>query len=132
MADLSDLRRQLERKAVEASRRTAAEWEARLRRESPSDSGNMRARTTVRSRPTSSGATIEARVDTDYAHIVSSGQRPHRIAPRNPGGVLVFRQGGVLRFARSVNHPGAQPRTWWTDALRDVPDMLAKNWRGVR
>lgn len=132
MADLSDLNRQIERRAVLAAQNTASDWESRLRRDGPSDSGEMRSKTNVKARPTSTGATIEAKVDTAYAHIVRSGQRPHRIVPRNPGGVLVFRQGGQLRFARSVNHPGAQGRTWWDDTLRDVPDMLARNWRGIR
>jgi hypothetical protein len=132
MADFSDLRRQLQRKATIAAQATASDWESRLRRTSPVDSGEMRAKTTVKARPTASGATIEAKVDTTYAHIVSKGQRPHVITPRNPGGVLVFRQGGQIRFARSVNHPGAQPRTWWDDALRDVPDMLQRNWNGIR
>jgi hypothetical protein len=132
MADLSGLRRQLERKATIAAQATASDWESRLRRSSPSASGNMRAKTTVVARPSASGVRIEAKVDTAYAHIVKGGQRPHVITPRNPGGVLVFRQGGQLRFARSVNHPGAQPRTWWDDALRDVPDMLQRNWNGIR
>lgn len=132
MADLSDLRRQLERKAALAGQNTASDWESRLRRESPSDSGNMRQRTTVRSRPSATGVRIEAKVDTDYAHIVRSGQRPHVIEPRSDTGVLRFRSRGALVFARSVNHPGTQGNTWWDDALRDAPDLLARNWRGVR
>lgn len=132
MADLTALRRDLERRANITARNTASDWESRLRRTSPSDSGNMRQRTTVKARPTASGATIEAKVDTDYAHIVRSGQRPHTITPRTDGGVLAFRSRGSLVFARSVNHPGAQPNTWWDDALRDVPDLLQRNWNGVR
>lgn len=91
----------------------------------------MRSHTTVTSRPTAAGTRIEAKVDTRYAHIVAKGQRPHVITAR-PGGVLAFRSGGQLRFARSVNHPGAQPRTWWDDALRDLPDMLQRSWDAAR
>lgn len=91
----------------------------------------MRAHTTVVSRPTATGTRIEAKVDTSYAHIVAKGQRPHVITAR-PGGVLAFRSGGQLRFAASVNHPGAQGRTWWDDALRDLPDLLARNWSNAR
>lgn len=131
MADLSGLRRQLERKARLASASTASDLESRLRRTSPVDSGDMRAHTTVTSRPTAAGARIEAKVDTRYAHIVAKGQRPHLISARL-GGVLAFRSGGQLRFARSVNHPGAQPRTWWDDALRDLPGILQRNWDAAR
>lgn len=132
MADLSDLRRQLERKARIASATTASDLESRLRRTSPVDTGDMRAHTTVTSRPTASGTRIEAKVDTTYAHIVAHGQRPHVITARREGGVLAFRSGGQLRFARSVNHPGAQGRTWWDDALRDLPDLLARNFSNAR
>ena len=132
MADLSDLRRQLRRKAEITGRNTASDVESRLRRESPLSSGNMRAQTTAKSTATTRGALIDIKVDTPYAHIVRSGQRPHVITPRNPGGVLVFQSRGETRFARSVNHPGAQGRSWWDDTLRATPDILARNWRGVR
>lgn len=132
MPRLDDLRRQLNRKVAVASRNTAAEWESRLRRTSPIDTGSMRNRTTVTARLNPRGSTIEARVDTPYAHIVAAGQRPHVITPRRPGGVLAFDVGGRTVFTRRVNHPGAQPRTWWADAVRDAPDMLARNWHGVR
>jgi hypothetical protein len=132
MADVSGLKRQLERKARIAMANTASDLESKLRRTSPIDSGEMRNRTTVRSRATANGAILEAKVDTPYAHIVSGGQRPHAIVPRNPGGVLVFESGDRTVFTKRVAHPGAQPRTWWTDAIRGLPDLLATNWRGVR
>lgn len=129
---LSDLHRQLERKAFAAAQGTAREWEARLRRESPVDTGEMRAQTTVKARATPRGAKVEASVNTPYAHIVAFGQRPHQIRPRREGGVLVFDVGGRTVFARSVNHPGAQPNDWWESARRDLPAMLARNWQAVR
>lgn len=132
MADVSGLKRELQRRARLAMDNTARDLESRLRRDSPVDSGEMRAKTTVRSRPTPNGATLEAKIDTPYAHIVSGGQRPHTITPRTQGGVLVFEVDGRTVFTKRVNHPGAQPRTWWTDAIRDLPDLLQRNWNGVR
>ena len=131
MANLDPMRRALERKTRVVADGTARDLESRLRRSSPFDTGNMRQRTRATSKASRSGATIDVIVDTDYAHIVRGGQRPHRITPRSQGGVLAFRAGGRVVFARSVNHPGAAPRTWWDDALRDVPDLLARNWRGA-
>jgi len=132
MASFDSMRRDLERKARLTATNTARDIESRLRRESPSASGNMRQRTTAKASTTTRGALIDIKVDTDYAHIVRGGQRPHVITPRRAGGVLRFQSGGRTVFARSVNHPGAQPRSWWDDALRDVPDLLQRNWRGVR
>ena len=132
MAKLDAMRRQLERKARLTAAITASDLESRLRRTSPVDTGNMRAYTTAKSTPTAAGARIDVKVDTPYAHIVAHGQRPHVIRPRREGGVLVFDVGGRTVYARSVNHPGAQARTWWADALRDMPNILQRNWNGVR
>lgn len=129
---MDDLRRQLERKTQRAAANTASDIESRLRRTSPVDSGQMRSQTRATSRTTATGAEIEIVVDTPYAHIVASGQRPHRITPRREGGVLVFDVGGRTVYARSVNHPGAQPNDWWASAIRDLPDILERNWRGAR
>lgn len=131
MANLDPMRRELQRKARVTARNTARDLESRLRRTSPVDSGNMRQRTRATSRTTRTGAIIDVIVDTKYAHIVRSGQRPHVITPRQAGGVLAFRTGGQLVFARSVNHPGALGNSWWDNALRDVPGMLQRNWRGA-
>lgn len=126
------MRRELRRRALITGRSTASDIESQLRRTSPLDSGNMRAHTTAVARPTPTGVRIDIKVDTDYAHIVRGGQRPHVITPRRPGGVLVFQSGGRTVFARSVNHPGAQGRTWWDDMLRRIPDLLARNWSITR
>lgn len=131
MANLDSLRRELERKARLTVTNTARDLESRLRRSAPVDTGNMRQRTRATARTSRTGGRIDVIVDTDYAHIVRSGQRPHRITPRRQGGVLAFRSGGSLVFARSVNHPGARGNTWWDDALRDVPDLMQRNWRGT-
>lgn len=131
MATLDPLRRQLERKVAIASRSTASDWESRLRREAPRDTGNMAQRTTVVARTTATGSRIEAKIDTPYAHILAAGQRPHQITPAKPGKFLHNERTG-FEAVSPVNHPGAQPRTWWADALRDAPDLLQRNWNGVR
>ena len=131
MATLDPMRRQLRLKADLAARRTANEWENRLKRESPSDTGTMRDRTAVTSRANNRGAVIEAKVDTPYALILAVGQRPHRITDAKPGKFLHNQRTGFAAVS-PVNHPGAMPRTWWADALRDVPDLLQRQWNGVR
>lgn len=127
---LDNLRLQLTQKVTGTARGFADEWERTLRLTSPIDTGEMQSKTTARVSASFGQVSITATVDTDYAHIVRRGQRPHTIRARG-GGVLAFRTGGELRFARSVNHPGARPRTWWDDALRDVPQMLERNWRAA-
>lgn len=129
---LTEIRRQLDRKVRATALNSAREIEQRLRQNSPVDSGEMRNRTTARARVTSTGAEIDVTVDTPYAHIVAHGQRPHTIRPRREGGVLVFQSGGRTVYARSVNHPGAQGNSWWDDTIRDIPDILLRNWRGAR
>lgn len=131
VAELSNLRRQLEVKANAAATRTAREWERRLQEDSPIDTGRMVSATSVRARPARNGAIIEALVDTPYAHIVASGQRPHLITEAAPGKFLYNARKGFAAVS-PVSHPGATPRTWWDDALRDVPNMLQRHWNGVR
>jgi hypothetical protein len=131
MGSLDAMRRDLLRKTSQAAQLTASDWESRLRRETPTDTGNMRQRTMVRARTTATGATILARVDTPYAHIVAGGQRPHLITEAKPGKFLHNVRTG-FEAVSPVNHPGAMARTWWADALRDAPDLLARNWNGLR
>ena len=131
MGSLDQMRRDLNRKVEQTARITASEWESRLRRESPSDTGEMRQKTTVKSRTTATGAVIEAKVDTPYAHIVSAGQRAHTIPLSGQRYILRNERTGFKAFG-PVQHPGAMGRTWWADALRDVPDLLARNWNGLR
>ena len=49
---------------------------------------------------------------------VTGGTRPHRIAPRRPGGVLRFTVNGQVVYARYVNHPGTKPNDFLRQALR--------------
>lgn len=55
--------------------------------------------------------------------LVHNGSPPHIIQPvpsRRPGGWLRFEQGGVIRFAKLVHHPGYRGNPFLTDALRDA------------
>ena len=125
---LDPLRDQLRENVSLTARRVAREWERELLRTSPQETGNMKDHTEVVARTTPTGATIEARVDTDYAEYVAKGTRPHVIEPRKLGGVLVFKIGNQTIFAARVNHPGARPDDWWDRALQNVPSMIQRSW----
>jgi len=125
---LDQLRRELERKAAVTGRNTAREAEHRLKRNSPISSGRMQSATRATSKATPRGATIDIIVDTDYAHIVSGGQRPHSIGA---AGQWLENTDTGFQARGPVQHPGAQPNSWWTDTIRELPDMLARNWRGA-
>lgn len=127
---LDGLRRDLTERATRAARGTATEWERILRRTSPSDTGYLAQQTTVTARQSSpTTISIDAKVDAPYASILRTGQRPHPITPRNPNGVLAFDVDGQTVFTRRVNHPGTQPDSWWDDAIRNLPDLIQREWR---
>ncbi len=50
--------------------------------------------------------------------------RPHAIRARRPGGRLRFYQGGQVRFAAEVWHPGTQGSFMMTRALEETTAML--------
>jgi hypothetical protein len=52
--------------------------------------------------------------DISYGYMHHEGTRPHIIAPKN-GGVLVLRSGHVVRGA--VRHPGTKPNRFLSDQL---------------
>lgn len=58
--------------------------------------------------------------DVDYAGYVNDGTAPHIIRPKRPGGVLRFRMGSRLVYARYVNHPGTRANPFLDRALREV------------
>ena len=120
------LREALAQKVRITERRLAIEWESDLKRTSPVDTGMMRDRTTVRDRP----GLVEATIDTEYAEMVSSGTRPHRIVAKNAR-ALRFQWRGRTVIVRSVNHPGTQPNPWWTDSLRRLPDLVSRIWNAA-
>ena len=105
----------------------ANEWEAELKRTSPVDTGLMRQETRAREGGTANTISVTATVDTDYAQMVSTGTRPHKITAK-PGGVLRFQWHGRTVYFRSVNHPGTRPNTWWTDSLRNLSDLSQRVW----
>lgn len=103
----------------------AVEWNWELQRTSPID---LRRQTSVKAVTTSTGATITATVDADYASLVSEGTRPHTILPKKQGGVLVFQIGGRTIFTARVSHPGARPNPWWTDSIKNLPSLIRRMW----
>jgi hypothetical protein len=56
-------------------------------------------------------------VDHPAAHFVFNGTRPHEIRPKRSGGVLRFRIGSTVVYARHVNHPGTKPNPFLWRAL---------------
>lgn len=131
---LDDMRLQLTRKVTSAAAAIARDWERELQDTSPVASGRMRQNTSTKVSGSRGRVEVTAIVDTEYAEMVSTGTRPHVITPRSAGGVLSFfweRVGEQVYFA-SVNHPGATPRTWWTDSIRSLPDLVQRAWRGAR
>ena len=52
-----------------------------------------------------------------HANFVHGGTRPHVIRPRSPGGVLAFKIGGQMVFAKRVNHPGTKANPFYDHAI---------------
>ena len=87
----------------------------------PVDTGRLRASIRVESRRTLTLRSVYTiGTDVSYAPFVHDGTRPHRITPRNAGGVLRFRMGGRIVYARYVNHPGTRARPFLDRALREI------------
>jgi HK97 gp10 family phage protein len=59
-----------------------------------------------------------------YAGYVEFGTKPHEIRPKNPGGVLAFKMGGRMVFARKVNHPGTRAQPYVKPAFEAWVDSL--------
>lgn len=127
---LDGMRRELTQQARITARRTAIEWESQVKRTEPVATGQMRTKTAMNDRQTSTGFQIVGEVDTDYAEYVSAGTRPHVIRPRNAK-ALRFKVGGKTVFATRVNHPGTQPNAFWTQPLSRLPDTIRRIWAQV-
>lgn len=121
------LRLDLTRKVTATANRTARDWEARLKRTGPTDTGRMRDATTSKVSGRAGSILIETKVDVPYAAILRRGQRPHVITPAHNRFLYNARTGFAARSP--VNHPGTQPNNWWDDAIRDLPDLIMRNWR---
>src|SRR5262245_5841986 len=55
-----------------------------------------------------------------YAPFVEEGTRPHQIRPKRAGGVLRFKVGGRVVYARIVNHPGTKATHFLSNAVREA------------
>jgi hypothetical protein len=55
-----------------------------------------------------------------YGLFMEVGTRPHVIRPRNPGGWLRWFEGGKVRFAKVVHHPGTRAQPHLRPALEDL------------
>lgn len=123
---LDPLRFDLTRKVTTTAARTAQQWERRLRETSPVDTGNMQGRTTAKVSQRAGTVSVEAVVDTPYASIVARGQRPHQIGAQ--GQVLYNARTGFGPVRGPVQHPGTRGNSWWDDSIRDLPDLILRNW----
>lgn len=88
-------------------------------------------RQSIHARPSGDGVIVGT--DKPYAAIHEFGgtTRPHVISAR-VGKFLRFTQAGVVRFARSVNHPGShiRPRPHRAPAVRSVWPVLQRLFAG--
>lgn len=97
----------------------------------PVDTGRLRASIRLeRRRLLSLRSVYTIGSDVSYAPMVHDGTRPHQIRPRNPGGVLRFRMGGRVVYAKVVNHPGTRARPFLDDAVRQVAGGKGYDIRG--
>lgn len=97
----------------------------------PVDTGRLRASIRIESRRTltlRSVYTIGS--DVSYAVMVHDGTRPHKIRPKRPGGVLRFRVGGRIVYAKEVNHPGTRARPFLDRAVREIAGGRGYDVRG--
>lgn len=63
---------------------------------------------------------------TPYAAYVEYGTKPHKIYPKAAGGVLRFRVGGAIVFARYVSHPGGRAFPFMFPAAEYAALVLAR------
>ena len=127
---LDGLRAELRQRVRITARLSANEGQALLRRTSPRDTGYMAQQSTVRDHPDALGATIEAKIDTDYAQYVKDGTRPHVISAVNAQ-ALRFNWRGETVFFKRVHHPGTQPNSWVDDWTRDMSGIIRQQWEAV-
>lgn len=128
-ADLNRSIRGASRRELEA---TARQVMNRAKILAPVDTGRLRASIRIESRrllTLRSVYTIGS--DVSYAPMVHDGTRPHQIRPKRPDGVLRFRMGGRIVYAKVVNHPGTRARPFLDDALRQIAGGKGYDIRGV-
>jgi hypothetical protein len=73
-----------------------------------------------------------------YSAFVELGTRPHIIEPRKRGGVLRWKDGTQVRFAKRVRHPGTKPQPFMVPgaqkAIREskaIADAVVKRWNSA-
>lgn len=81
-----------------------------------------------------SAGVITVRLTSDALQTITTnwGARRHFIAPRQPGGVLHWRTGGVDYFSRGHWHPGNRGSGWLTRVLGNWGTMVADELRRAR
>lgn len=126
--DTSGLRRKLGR----YGERLAAEGAAEVFRsiEPPYDTGTLdRSGQLIRVGRTTWRIWFSA----SYASFPDTGTRAHVIRPRG-GGVLRFRVGNRIVYAKKVDHPGTEGTGWWSDKTgrREWVRALERAKRRVR
>ncbi len=129
-ADVTSLRRTLQRRAQQAAVIGGATLKTDVRRAAPYKTGETQQKTDVRNfRSTDAGAAFTIISDTPQARWTNDGTRPHTIRPRRAK-ALRFVVGGRVVFARVVHHPGNKGTRWFerTVAAR-APQALRDGWR---
>ncbi len=83
-------------------------------------------------RATQVGRSVRAEftANTPYARYVVSGTRPHRITAK-AARALRFEQGGAVRFARSVWHPGTKPNDFAAFTMRNMLPMVQARYTAI-
>lgn len=105
-----------------------------LKREAPvgqgPGAGRLRESIRYEHRAGAGSAQLTFTANTSYASYVLNGTRPHEIRPRRAQ-ALAFRQGGQLRFARRVQHPGTRPNRFPSRAVRPLLPLIQKRFSSI-
>lgn len=135
MADGTQAKASLRRRARRAHERATRELVATARREANKDTGAMARSVAVT--PTTGTDRLTGRIyvpdtgsprQSDKARWTSSGTRPHVIRAKRAK-ALRWQQGGKVRFAKAVNHPGYRGSQWWPRSVRRWPQAIRSSWR---
>jgi len=83
------------------------------------DTGELKRNIKVHGDFSGIGPVIRIGSDSPHAKAHHEGTKAHAITPKNAK-VLRFKQGGMVRYAVSVFHPGTRPNPYLTRNLRRV------------
>lgn len=130
--DRADLNRSIRGASRRELETTARQVMNRAKILAPVDTGRLRSSIRIESRRLLSLRSVYTiGSDVSYAPMVHDGTRPHQIRPKRPDGVLRFRVGGRIVYAKVVNHPGTRARPFLDDALRQIAGGKGYDIRGV-